>query len=148
MGSALCLSDVRSTHGPRRGRNAAFMRQRCEAAIGSRIGPRGVRFSCFCRLKAAFLARFMGSDLCLADVPSAHEPKNRKSLEIKEAIFRFMGSGLCLADVPSAHEPQNRKWLEINGTILRFMGSCGTRLSGFLGGGSRCPNLVRLILIL
>ena len=54
-------------------------------------------------------ARFMGSSLGLAAMPSGHEPENRKCLEIKGAISRFMErfmeSHLFLFELPRAHEP-------------------------------------------
>jgi hypothetical protein len=41
--------------------------------------------------------RFMESHLFLFELPRAHEPENRKCLEIKGAISRFMESLLAAA---------------------------------------------------
>ena len=47
----------------------------------------------------------MGSRLFETDLLTGHEPENRKSLEINEAILRFMESPLFKNDLLTAHEP-------------------------------------------
>jgi len=39
----------------------------------------------------------MGSHLFLSELPSDHEPENRKCLEINGTVFRFMGRSLPAA---------------------------------------------------
>jgi hypothetical protein len=50
--------------------------------------------------------RFMESHLFHFELPSDHEPENRKCLEINGTIFRFMGSGHVFTDVHTGHEPR------------------------------------------
>ncbi len=47
----------------------------------------------------------MESRLFETDLLTGHEPENRKSLEINEAILRFMESRLFETDLLTDHEP-------------------------------------------
>ena len=47
----------------------------------------------------------MESRLFETDLLTGHEPENRKSLEINEAILRFMESPLFGTELLTAHEP-------------------------------------------
>ena len=58
--------------------------------------------------------RLMGSRLFETDLLTGHEPENRKSLEINEAILRFMESHLFEIDRLTDHEPgREHRWLSI-----------------------------------